>query len=673
MTTIAASTMTRTATAIGTGKGPATSAHCAEYVLYSSWSDNTDRNTGYKGVRVWTPAYQGDTAAGINSYSGNAYGNNPTETVDGDISGQTGNTNTDGVGNSPRWFECDTTYSHYGYACGVYGMPGVYNRGRQPTKTVPYPIQFASPPIVLSGATQNSINVVGNWYPNTNESTAICYLFYKKTGDSSWTLWGVDSGSQSGYSQKTLSTTVTGLDGGTSYQFKLKVSRTTTPADELESSIASLSTNPSNPDITTEAASNISDVYARLNGTLDPNTIGCAFSFVWSTVAAGDFANETAVQLVGGDGLGSLFAAISGLTASTAYQYKAKVQYYVGGTLTTVYGSTVTFNTTASPNEYAAKEDLMQTLQFDGQYGQAKTITFTLKTKSVNGSDQYYASTAPTQAQTKIYKNGVYDNTSDNAPAQVGSDKLYTLVLSATEMQAETVDVVISDGATNFRDQHIQVRTAMRLSEIDVDATSGPTDASAMTLIGNGNGYGLTASIAGAVGSPAINAMIDSLWLDTGAIQGAQASNKIQLASTANGTSDYYNGAIVTILSGTGAGQSRVIVDYNGGDNMATVDSPWLTTPGMAPLSYYGITPGARPWELQPSDELTDIPTIGGSGATAPSYGKFLQLLFQRFAYKITQEFDRQEWYNKNSSAASFQRGASDDGSKQTLDILQKA
>jgi hypothetical protein len=174
-----------------------------------------------------------------------------------------------------------------------------------------------------------------------------------------------------------------------------------------------------------------------------------------------------------------------------------------------------------------------------------------------------------------------------------------------------------------------------------------------------------------------INAKINSLFLHTGAVEAVVAANKIQLSDDtsvgANATDDYYNGCVVAIMSGAGAGQSRVITDYEGGTRIATVDSNWATLPNTSPQSYYAIIPGARPWELQPNAELSSVPVIGGSGESAPSYGHFLQLLFQRFAYKITQDFERQAWYNAAADDVSFQRGVSDDGATQTLNLLENS
>jgi len=57
------------------------------------------------------------------------------------------------------------------------------------------------------------------------------------------------------------------------------------------------------------------------------------------------------------------------------------------------------------------------------------------------------------------------------------------------------------------------------------------------------------------------------------------SSLAIALATSASSTDDFYNGAFVQIISGTGAGQHRYIVDYTGSSRSCTVDRAWVTNP----------------------------------------------------------------------------------------------
>jgi len=64
-------------------------------------------------------------------------------------------------------------------------------------------------------------------------------------------------------------------------------------------------------------------------------------------------------------------------------------------------------------------------------------------------------------------------------------------------------------------------------------------------------------------------------------------NTSITLYSDASDVDDYYNGLIIGIISGTGAGQMRTITDYDGTTKTATVDA-WDTNPDAT--SRYTIT-----------------------------------------------------------------------------------
>jgi hypothetical protein len=69
----------------------------------------------------------------------------------------------------------------------------------------------------------------------------------------------------------------------------------------------------------------------------------------------------------------------------------------------------------------------------------------------------------------------------------------------------------------------------------------------------------------------------------------AGASTSITLASSASATNDIYNNYTITITSGTGAGQSKIITDYVGDTKVATV-STWTTNPdatSVYSINYY--------------------------------------------------------------------------------------
>lgn len=71
----------------------------------------------------------------------------------------------------------------------------------------------------------------------------------------------------------------------------------------------------------------------------------------------------------------------------------------------------------------------------------------------------------------------------------------------------------------------------------------------------------------------------------------AGGNTSITLAATASATSNLYIGSVVTILSGTGSGQTREITAYNGTSKAATVDSAWGVNPDAT--SAYAVIPTA--------------------------------------------------------------------------------
>ena len=77
--------------------------------------------------------------------------------------------------------------------------------------------------------------------------------------------------------------------------------------------------------------------------------------------------------------------------------------------------------------------------------------------------------------------------------------------------------------------------------------------------------------------------------LDSGVAQAGSAST-ITLRAAAVAVADYYNGAIVEIVRGTGAGQARVITDYSVG-GACTVDRDWQTGYEPDTTSVYIIHP----------------------------------------------------------------------------------
>lgn len=74
--------------------------------------------------------------------------------------------------------------------------------------------------------------------------------------------------------------------------------------------------------------------------------------------------------------------------------------------------------------------------------------------------------------------------------------------------------------------------------------------------------------------------------------QQPNTSTTLKLNASASATDDYYNGATVRIIAGTGVGQSRTITDYDGTSKVATIDpagAAWATIPDNSSIYAFGF------------------------------------------------------------------------------------
>lgn len=144
------------------------------------------------------------------------------------------------------------------------------------------------------------------------------------------------------------------------------------------------------------------------------------------------------------------------------------------------------------------------------------------------------------------------------AATAIDTDTLGELLIHATAVGADPADVMVE--VVKFNPQAVAVGAAVV--------------GSAMTLAAN-------AVDANALAADAITEILDgdSLAHGTAASGGAFW---IYLAAATSEADDFFNGSLITIMSGPGAGQSRLIIDYIGGTDLAVVDEPWVTLPTNA-------------------------------------------------------------------------------------------
>lgn len=152
---------------------------------------------------------------------------------------------------------------------------------------------------------------------------------------------------------------------------------------------------------------------------------------------------------------------------------------------------------------------------------------------------------------------------------------------AALATNADTVGFPLSDNAITAAKI---AAGAIGASEIATDAIDA--DALAADALAEIADAVLDEAVSGHVTLGTAGAMLQPL--NSGSAT-AGAAGTITLAAAASATNDLYNGATIQIISGTGAGQARLISDYDGGTKIATVVPNWITNPAAG--SIYVVLP----------------------------------------------------------------------------------
>lgn len=198
----------------------------------------------------------------------------------------------------------------------------------------------------------------------------------------------------------------------------------------------------------------------------------------------------------------------------------------------------------------------------------------------------------------------------------MGNTALWDFTIATGEVTGKKITIMVADSATKaVEDQCFLIETYGHASaeyQADFSAANLPAN---VAQFGGTNGhfssgrpeanvtYLVSAALDGYVGTnfnvffnngvqdttvivddigaipTTVTAAVLAQFSDHSGTAQAGAAGTITLASGASSTNDYYNGAVVSIYGGTGAGQSRKITAYVGSTRVATVDSNWVTTP----------------------------------------------------------------------------------------------
>jgi len=145
----------------------------------------------------------------------------------------------------------------------------------------------------------------------------------------------------------------------------------------------------------------------------------------------------------------------------------------------------------------------------------------------------------------------------------VGATKVATVATWATNPDATSVFVIVPFGS--------------------IPGASAPTAAEVADAVWD-------ELLAGHTTEASYGALMQALQLHVGTAQAGAAQSITLDATGSSATDDQYIYQLITIRSGTGAGQTRQITDYNGTTKVATVNLAWTTQPTSA--SEYIIHPG---------------------------------------------------------------------------------
>lgn len=609
-------------------------ARTATYTLVGSYTGNTALESiyrghnGYKdGVKVYATRFGGGTQSSATFYS-----------------------YTPGDWGS---LECDNP---------LYSWKAFVDNGSDGAGGALYTFKSAAVTATASAPSSSSVAATGAtisclFYPNTLYSTCTAQLQYKRTVDSTWINAGASAATAS-YNQQTITRVLTGLTAATSYDIRLVLTRTTVNDTTLTSATTSFTTLADTPTLTTDAASNLGNTSATLNATIDPNNVtdGADVYFKWDTVSP-PVANTTASENFTGDTAQTAARGITGLTPSTLYYYQAFASWSPSGAAS---GTILSFTTAADPAAEAAEEARMQVYEYKRKYGvilTAQPLFFTLQTPSGTNSNTFVVNATVAAADCLISKDGGAFAQTTNQPVTLGNG--YTLVLTAAEMQANEIDIIIKDaaGGPDFRDCHLRVITNVQLGSVDIDAATGAkSNTTAFKATGYGTGNGIEA-VAGATGQD-INGVLAEMVLRTGFCQASTTSTAV-LDTSASANNDHYVGAVIMIVAGKNVGQARIITDYVASTKTCSLNANWTEAPDTT--SRFVIIGGDDPWGQTVTGELSALPS-----ATVPSFSQMVQFLYQRFRMKRTQTAIAFSMFKNDGSTALGSGGVDDDGTTQT-------
>lgn len=210
--------------------------------------------------------------------------------------------------------------------------------------------------------------------------------------------------------------------------------------------------------------------------------------------------------------------------------------------------------------------------------------------------------TAAAALDSEVSKDGdTFADATSEATEIATSSGMYFLDLTATEMNADTVAVIVKTSTTGAKTTVI----VMYPEEIgdyraDVQQWVGVVPGALISGRVDSSVGAMATDVlnSGALATDAVDELVDAVWNEArsghttagtfgqasqlirdGTAQ-AGAASSITLDSGASSVTDFYKGCWIALIgTGTGTGQARLITAYNGTTKVATVVPDWATNP----------------------------------------------------------------------------------------------
>lgn len=204
-------------------------------------------------------------------------------------------------------------------------------------------------------------------------------------------------------------------------------------------------------------------------------------------------------------------------------------------------------------------------------------FAFPIGLVSVASKDIFKKTVTLAAGDIQVSKDGAqFANLATFPPAEIllaggGTSGQLWVVLTATEMTADVVQVLFNDVAdAEWQDTSVVIYTSGQTFDSGL-----PLSAAAVDAIWDEYIAPAVHATAGSAGDRLLKA--GYVVKNEGTCTGG-AAQTITLAATASAVANIYCEDLVSIVYGTGIGQSRLIVAYSAG-KVATLDRPWNVTP----------------------------------------------------------------------------------------------